>query len=253
MALAVCFVALVAMPPLVAQPANAPTNTLSRLESTPEQKLAARTVLEQAARRGDVEAMVQLANLLLHPPAGGQPEGRNALHWLIKAHDCGRKGICSQIGWVYGGEPLVGWKDEEMAVRWFRLGVREGDAYCELSLGWMLVTGRGVERNAEDGIAWMKKAADKGNPAAQRNLGRVYEQAEPDLWTGQPPDYVHAEKWYRLAADKGDAEAAYRLGRLALEAHIKASRAEAVNWLRTAADQGHLRAATRLKELKETN
>ena len=50
--------------------------------------------------------------------------------------------------------------------------------------------------------------ADKGYPAAQATLGRLY----ADGYRGVPQDDAEAVKWYRLAAEQGDAQAQNNLG-----------------------------------------
>ena len=49
--------------------------------------------------------------------------------------------------------------------------------------------------------------AKRGNAAAQRNLGRMYNYGE-----GVVQNYKEAVKWYRVAAERGDAKAQYYLG-----------------------------------------
>jgi uncharacterized protein len=218
---------------------------LAHKESTPERWLEVRNAHEDAARGGDVSAMIELAHFLLNPPQPGQPrEDANARYWLLKAYERGRTGLCSNIGWTYGDTV-----DPEMALRWFRRGIeREADPHCELSFGWMLLTGRGIQRNVEEGMKWTLKAAEKGLSGAQVNLGRVYEQSEPDLLTGERPDYRAAEKWFRLAEAQGDIEAKFRLGRLALAGKVRTSRKQIVEWLQTAAEAGHRPAVSLLKQ-----
>lgn len=200
---------------------------------SPEKWSEYREMLEKAARGGDVEAMVLLGRLLSNT-RGVVHEPANARYWFVKARDAGRDGLCSNIGWA-----CFDAGDSVTAYRWFRLGVLEKDPYCELSIGWMMVEGR---RDVEDGIGWIRKAAEKGLPAAQRNLGRIYEQAEFDPRTGKPPSYRDAEKWYRLADKQGDAEAANRLALMALAGRFRPNGGELEVWIKKASDAGYLKA-----------
>ena len=50
----------------------------------------------------------------------------------------------------------------------------------------------------DQALKWYRLAADKGNAAAQKSLGYMY-----DAGLGVKQDYDQAVKWYRLAADQG--------------------------------------------------
>lgn len=53
----------------------------------------------------------------------------------------------------------------------------------------------------------LRAKAEKGDAAAQNNLGRLYADGE-----GVPKDSAEAASWYREAADQGYAEAQFNLG-----------------------------------------
>lgn len=86
-------------------------------------------------------------------------------------------------------------------------------------------------------------AADKGDAASARALGRFY---DPSTWAADKsplpaPNPVEAARWYQKAAEAGDAEAQYRYGLL-----LRGGRTDdadgperAVGWLTKAAGQGH--------------
>ncbi len=84
---------------------------------------------------------------------------------------------------------------------------------------------------------WRPLAA-LGNPAAQFNLGLMYDNGQ-----GVPQDYAEAVKWYSLAAVQGDAQAQYNLGYMYDNGlGTPKNYAEAVKWYRLAAAQGDARA-----------
>ncbi|MET0274043.1 MAG: tetratricopeptide repeat protein, partial [Phenylobacterium sp.] len=80
--------------------------------------------------------------------------------------------------------------------------------------------------------AWYRKAADQDHPAAQLNLGLMYEEGQ-----GVAPDLQQAAAWYRRAADHGEATAQYSLG-LLYEAGrgVPQDNVQALKWLSLAAD-----------------
>ncbi len=69
---------------------------------------------------------------------------------------------------------------------------------AEYAIGRMLLRGRGVPRNANESVNWLKKAAQHGNPAGQYMLAAAYEAG----W-GVRVDEGEAYYWYRRA-DQGD-------------------------------------------------
>ncbi len=77
----------------------------------------------------------------------------------------------------------------------------------------------------------LKPVAERGHPAAQVNLGLLYEEGK-----GVDRDYGKALAWYRRAAAQNYAEAQYRLG-LFYETGkgVEGDPAEAVAWYRRAA------------------
>ena len=66
----------------------------------------------------------------------------------------------------------------------------------------MYDTGEGVDQDYAQAITWWGKAAEKGHPVAQNNLGLMYAQGH-----GVTQDYVEAHKWFSLASEAGDESA----------------------------------------------
>ncbi len=58
--------------------------------------------------------------------------------------------------------------------------------------------GRGGERDARSGFAWLKRAAEGGNVAAQNRVAKLYMQG-----IGTDPDTIFAAAWYILARRAG--------------------------------------------------
>ena len=67
----------------------------------------------------------------------------------------------------------------------------------------MYANGRGVSRDFAEAAIWYRKAAERGDAAAQYNLGVAY-----DAGQGVPRDAVQAYKWYDVAAMRFPASAA---------------------------------------------
>ena len=83
--------------------------------------------------------------------------------------------------------------------RWFlEAGDHERSTVEKVNLPPGLAS-RIVPKNYLKAAAWFKKAADQGHPAAQRNLGRMYENG----W-GVAKLKSRAVEWYQKAAAQGD-------------------------------------------------
>lgn len=72
----------------------------------------------------------------------------------------------------------------------------EGSAEAQYLLGLMYRDGKGVARDAEQAMKWLRMAAALGEGRAMLALGRAYERGEPVR-----RDKTKAMAWYRLAGD----------------------------------------------------
>jgi TPR repeat protein len=93
-------------------------------------------------------------------------------------------------------------KDGTEAFNWYRKAVDQyrkaadrGDAAAQVELGNMYKYGQGVAQNYAETAKWYRKAADRGDAKAQFDLGRMYEEGQ-----GVPQDYLYAHMWFNLAA-----------------------------------------------------
>ena len=101
-----------------------------------------------------------------------------------------------------------------------------------LLLGFMLTTAYGQDFEAT------KQAAEKGDPAAQVQLGTMYNSGEKDY--GVPKNNAEAAKWYKLAADQNHAGSLNHLGWYYYTGEgVAKNDAEAVRLYRLAVVQGH--------------
>ncbi len=92
-----------------------------------------------------------------------------------------------------------------------------------------------------------RRDADKGDLAAQRNLGHLYRWGK-----GVEQDLAQAARWYRRAAVAGFDRAQINLALLHLNGQgVKLDEAEGVRWLTRAADAGNPEAWFRLGQLFE--
>lgn len=103
--------------------------------------------------------------------------------------------------------------------------VRLGDAYF---------IGRGVEKSEERAAYWYEKAANSGDPLAQKQIGYFYE-----VGIGVPRDPVRAVRWFERAASGGLASARVNLGVAYLwGSGVPKDERYAIRLFREAADKG---------------
>lgn len=119
-----------------------------------------------------------------------------------------------------------------------RKAAEEGDPVAQRSLGDMYSTGAGVAKDPVEAAKWYRKAAEQGEVGAQVILGLLYEEGD-----GVAKDPVEAVKWYRKSAEQGLAIAQFSLGRMYSQGSgVTKDPVEAAKWLRKAAEQGKIEA-----------
>src|SRR5437879_2051723 len=65
-------------------------------------------------------------------------------------------------------------------------------------MSYMLMNGRGTNKDEIVGVKWLAKAAEQGHGSAQFSLGTAYVSG-----TGTKQDYVQGYKWIALAVAQG--------------------------------------------------
>lgn len=116
-----------------------------------------------------------------------------------------------------------------------RAAAEQGNSAAIAGVGYALLSGYyGVTKDEVEGLRWMRKAADLGDPTAMLLLGSALEFGH-----GVAPDLNGALNWYRKAADRGEARAMTSIGRLYRYGRgVDRSPAEALPWYRKAAGLG---------------
>ena len=143
-----------------------------------------------------VSTIVLLTMFVLTGCGQEDPPENKALQELIEKAAQGDVDAPHDLGEMYRtGEGVP--KDNEEAVRWYRLAAEQGLAKAQANLGVMYDNGWGVLQNHEEGVRWYRKAAEQGNEISQNNLGLAYEHGR-----GVTQNYVRAHMWYNLAASQ---------------------------------------------------
>jgi TPR repeat protein len=129
-------------------------------------------------------------------------------------------------------------KDDREAARLFRLAADKGDAAAQANLGVFYEHGRGgLAKDDREAARLYRLAADQGNAKGQASLGFFYAQGRGGL----AKDDQEAARLYRLAADQGNARGQSNLGDFCRDGRggLAKDDREAARLYRLAADQGN--------------
>ncbi|MFH1371918.1 MAG: tetratricopeptide repeat protein [Planctomycetota bacterium] len=119
---------------------------------------------------------------------------------------------------------------------------QKGDPKAQLQLGKMYSNGEGVTRNSQEAVKWYTKAAEQGDVKAQCRLGFMYENG---CYVTQ--DYQEAFKWYTKAAEQGNTGGQCALGKMYADGKgVTRDDQESIKWYTKAAEQGNKEAQVML-------
>jgi len=100
-------------------------------------------------------------------------------------------------------------RDDKQAAYWYEKAAEAGDPWAEKQIGFFYQSGIGVPVDPVRAVHWYQLAAASGLVSAKTNLGVAY------LWgTGVSKDISLAKQLFMDAAEKGDGRAATYLGNM---------------------------------------
>ena len=123
---------------------------------------------------------------------------------------------------------------------WVGLG-QAGNAIAQRAIGQCFLQGKGVERQVELALKWLKLSAEQGDAEGQRQLAEFYFKGEDGF-----PNEAEATAWYRRSALLGNASAQDMLSWILAEDENAPDYGQARVWALKAADQGVASSMTRL-------
>ena len=111
-------------------------------------------------------------------------------------------------------------------------------------MGILYLGGIGVIPNENQGIIWLKKAAEQGHVDSQYLVGECFERAAS--YSG---DYSEAVKWHKRAASQGHPKSQCAMGYFYKNGlGVKKSKNEAIKWYKLSAEQGNKMAKEELEK-----
>jgi uncharacterized protein len=205
----------------------------------------------KAAAQGSADANFNLGRLYEHG-VGTAPNKPEAMKYYQLAAAAGseeakRRLVMETNGrHPWPGQPL---DDEGMklyqarnyaaAFAKFQKAAQMGNPQAQRHLGYLYESGQGAPANAQEAFRLYMKAAGEGDSAAQKCLGLLYEEGR-----GTPENWSEAARWYQKSADQHNQDGEFALGRMyEFGMAVPQSRATAIAWFRKAGAQGHSQAA----------
>jgi len=126
--------------------------------------------------------------------------------WMQQAAMGGYPLAANEVGYCYLMSRCGVVQDWGLAVRWFQMGVDDGDVTAAFNLGRMLEYGHGAPRDDAETTRLLTIAADSGINAAAFNVAFRYRQG-----LGTPPDYAAQKKYLQQIESAGYGPADYLL------------------------------------------
>ena len=134
-------------------------------------------------------------------------------------------------------------KDSQKAISLYQLMINDGIPQGFYDMGAMIGNGSGIKNIATDGLNYLIKAAQLGNPSALTELGKTYIfEANQDAL---------GLRYYQCAARQGYSEANNRLG--SYYENVASNFPLALRYYQIAVSQGNARAALTLTQVFKDN
>ena len=129
-------------------------------------------------------------------------------------------------------------KNVEEGLRYLRQAAELGCSNAAIRLGCVCFEGERVEQDVEEALGWFRKAAELGNGEGANIVAGFYNEG---LVVDQ--DREEAFRWYRKASDLGFSEALVSMGIMFLDGNFERDVDKALGYLREAVDAGSANAA----------
>lgn len=152
---------------------------------------------EVAALMGDSETQVKIASMYDNGTNGVKKDGKVALYWYEISARNGNALAQNILGYFYiKGENVT--KDEKKAFEYFKQSALSGNSSAQANLGKMYISGIGIEKNYEQAFYWFKKASDQGSQTAPFYIAFMFENG-----FGAQKSLEQAEEWYQISLNRG--------------------------------------------------
>lgn len=156
--------------------------------------------LAALAETGDANAQFYLGTLYSDGKAVTR-DYRKAVEWYGKAAAKGHGDAEFTLGFLYlsgAGEGASAVPaDTQLAAKWLKAAAGKGNVAAQSALATIYGEGYGVTRDSSESLRWAGPAAERGDAAAQYEMGRLKTQSLAVESWGE------AYTWFRLAEKQG--------------------------------------------------
>lgn len=163
--------------------------------------------LQSAERTQDAEAMFRIGRMYAQGrivgPRNGHLEAKKWFQYACQARNHARANFHLGLYYMHGIRDASSWllpPDHALAARHFREAARQNDRDAMYELSRLLLPSRAKQEEVEEeGLAWLKRAAQMGLVDAQREWGKI-------CHAGQlvAQDHAQAFDHFLRAAQRGD-------------------------------------------------
>ncbi|KAG0255667.1 hypothetical protein DFQ27_006122 [Actinomortierella ambigua] len=227
---------------------NAPMDPQQSQASPPVKDIA---VLSIQASSAVIEAQVELATIYEEGTHGVPKDDSQAFIYYHRAASHGNALAQYRLAKLYSDGRGSSQNDEE-ALLWYERAAGHGHVEAFHAIAQFFEQGRGGVAQSEDkAFHWLVKAAERGYPPAEYELGLKYQNRQSNS-DQESLNHVEAVSWFWSAAEHGYADAQNALGALLKEGDghaVEQDCGQALVWFRKAADQGHSAAQTNLGKM----
>jgi TPR repeat protein len=149
---------------------------------------------------GDARAQDQLGYMYANAE-GEEKDDEAAVKWFRLSADQGYRLALYHLGYMhYWGRSVP--EDKERAATLYLKAAEQNEAWALHALGYMYGAGEGVEKDDKKALNYIHRAAQMGHSGAQRNMGLRYAAGK-----GVKKDDVRAYAWWSLASMHGSSQA----------------------------------------------
>ena len=146
---------------------------------------------------------------------------------------------CAKLFDLYDNGKAPVRKDHSEAIRFYTVCAECDDVAAQNTVGFMFLMGKGIRKDRDRAVKWLKAAADNGCGQAMYRMGKMYDEGLCDT----DPDLKSAMAWYQKAADADDPDAEFALGCIySMPRNKYSDDREAARMFGRAAENGHAEA-----------
>jgi uncharacterized protein len=134
---------------------------------------------ERPQKRTEMEGLLQKAVERGHPDATywlgtllSEGAERDAL--LLTAGESGSMEAQRALGTLYATGDWTGPRDSARAAEWYRRAAERGHPDAQYNLGFMYLLGEGVQVDPGEGLLWLRRSAEQGDEQSLRLLADLY-------------------------------------------------------------------------------